>query len=292
MRLFLLIVFTAAVVPAALAQQRIFLYGSDETVVNKGFDTIAPYMDYYPSNNPSPNKTCVLICPGGGYTHLAWEKEGVLPAKFFNDNGVDAFVLKYRLNNAKQEGHRFPDQLNDASTAIRIIRSRAAEWKIDPAKTGVMGFSAGGHLASTLATILTKGDFGAADPLRRIDTRPAFAILIYPVITMDTSFAHRGSREMLLGKTPGTALVDALSTEKRVSAETPPVLLIHSDDDKTVPLLNSVVFYEAMKKNKVPGSLYVFDHGGHGFGMAPNDPVLNRWPALCIQWLQKQKMLP
>lgn len=291
MRTLLLVVFAIVMHGTVSAQQRIFLYGQDEPVVNKGFDTIAPYMDYYPSANPSAGKTCVLICPGGGYTNLAWEKEGVLPAKFFNENGVDAFVLKYRLNNNRQEGHRYPDQYNDVSTAIRIIRSRAAEWKIDPAKTGVMGFSAGGHLASTLATIRQKGDADAADPLKRIDTRPAFAILMYPVITMDTSFAHRGSRDMLLGKTPEPALVNALSTEKRVTAETPPVLLIHSDDDKIVPLLNSVVFYEAMKKNKVPGSLYVFDHGGHGFGMAASDPVLNRWPALCIQWLKKQGML-
>lgn len=270
------------------AQQRIFIYPSEDGIVNKGFDTTAPYMDYYPSSNTSASKTCVLICPGGGYTHLAWDKEGVLPAKFFNEKGIDAFVLRYRLNNAKQEGHRYPDQYNDVTTAIRIIRSRATEWNIDPAKTGVMGFSAGGHLASTAATILEKGDPAAADPLKRFDTRPSFAILLYPVITMDTAFAHRGSRDMLLGKTPSQQMADALSTEKRVTANTPPVLLIHSDDDKTVPLFNSVAFYEAAKKNKVPASLYVFDHGGHGYGMAVTDSVLNRWPALCIQWLQKQ----
>lgn len=287
MRFLLAVSFFIATQFTANSQQRIFLYHSEEGIVNKGFDTTAPYMDYYPSSNPSAKKTCVLICPGGGYTHLAWEKEGVLPAKFFNENGIDAFVLRYRLNNARQEGHRFPDQYNDVTTAIRIIRSRAEEWRIDGAKTGVMGFSAGGHLASTLTTILATGDPNATDPLKKFDTRPSFSILLYPVITMDTTFAHRGSRDMLLGKTPDPSMVNALSTEKRVSADTPPVLLIHSDDDKTVPLLNSVVFYEALKKNKVPTSLYVFDHGGHGYGMAPADPVLNRWPALCIQWLQK-----
>jgi acetyl esterase/lipase len=288
MRFLLIVLFFTAVQYTAKAQQRIFLYPSEEGIVNKGFDTIAPYMDYYPSTNPSLKKTCILICPGGGYTHLAWEKEGTLPAKFFNDSGIDVFVLKYRLNNAKQEGHRYPDQYNDIARAIRIVRSRADEFRIDADKTGVMGFSAGGHLASTLTTIFKPADLQAGDALERISTRPSFSILLYPVITMDTSFAHRGSRNMLLGTTPDEQLVNALSTEKRVTPQTPPVLLIHADDDKTVPLLNSVVFYEALKKNKVPASLYVFDHGGHGFGMAVADPVLNRWPALCIQWLQKQ----
>lgn len=284
----LIVLLLAAIQFTANAQQRFFLYPSEDGIVNKGYDTIAPYMDYYPSANPSLKKTCVLVCPGGGYTHLAWEKEGTLPAKFFNDNGIDVFVLKYRLNNPKQEGHRFPDQYNDVTTAIRIIRSKADEFHIDPDKTGVMGASAGGHLASMLTTIYKPVDANAANPLDKISTRPSFSILLYPVITMDTTFAHRGSRNMLLGPTPSESMVNDLSTDKRVTAQTPPVLLIHADDDKVVPLLNSVVFYEALKKNKVPASLYVFDHGGHGFGMAVADPILNRWPALCMQWLQKQ----
>jgi acetyl esterase/lipase len=288
MRFVLLILFFAALQYTATGQQRIFLYPSEEGIVNKGYDTIAPYMDYYPSANPSLKKTCILVCPGGGYTNLAWEKEGVLPAKFFADSGIDVFVLKYRLNNTKQLGHRFPDQYNDVTRAIRIIRSRSEEFHIDPDKTGVMGASAGGHLASMLTTIFKPVDPNSADPLERIKTRPSFSILLYPVITMDTTFAHRGSRNMLLGPTPDESMVNALSTDKRVTPETPPVLLIHADNDKVVPLLNSIVFYEALMKNKVPASLYVFDHGGHGFGMALADPVLNRWPALCIQWLQKQ----
>ena len=272
----------------ANAQERIFLYASSEGIIKKGFDTTAPFMDYYPSNNPSPAKTAVLICPGGGYSHLAWDKEGVKPARFFNDNGLDVFILHYRLNNLKEEGHRYPAQYNDVTTAIRMIRSKAAEWHIDPQKTGVMGFSAGGHLASTAATILQEGDPAATNPLSRIATRPSFAILIYPVITMDTMFAHRGSRERLLGKTPDEASVNALSTEKRVTAATPPVFLIHADDDKSVPPQNSILFYQALKKYKVPASLFIYDHGGHGFGMAAADPLLNQWPKLCVQWLQRQ----
>jgi acetyl esterase/lipase len=272
---------------AARSQQRIFIYPSEEGIVNKGFDTTAPYMDYYPSKNPSLKKTVVLICPGGGYQHLAWDKEGVKPALFFNENGIDAFVLRYRLNNAKQEGHRYPDQYNDVTTAIRIIRSKAEEWHIDPEKTGVMGFSAGGHLASTAATIQQKGDPSSTDPLKKVGTRPSFAILIYPVITMDTGFAHRGSRNMLLGNSPDEALVNALSTEKRVNATTPPIFLALADDDKTVVPQNSIAFYEALKKYKIPASLLIFDHGGHGFGMLPNDPVINQWPTLCLQWMQR-----
>lgn len=272
---------------AVLSQQRIFLYPSNEGIMRPGFDTVAPFMDYYPSGNTSGNKTAVLICPGGGYTHLAFEKEGILPAKFFNEHGIDAFVLNYRLNNTKQEGHRYPDQYNDASQAIRIIRSRAAEWHIDPAKTGVMGFSAGGHLASTLTTILQDGDVNASDPLLRIGTRPAFSMLIYPVITMDTSFAHKGSRNMLLGPAPDVALANALSTENRVSAATPPVFLVHSDDDKTVPVMNSIAFYTALKRYKVPSSMHIYDHGGHGFGMAPADPLLSQWPSLALEWLRR-----
>ena len=271
------------------SQERIFLYpASAEGITNKGFDTTAPFMDYYPSKNPSPGKTAVLICPGGSYTHLAWDKEGVLPAKFFNENGIDAFVLRYRLNNDKQEGHRYPAQYNDATRAMRIIRSRGKEWGIDPAKLGIMGFSAGGHLASTVTTMLIKGNPEAVDPLERWDTRPAFAILVYPVITMDTEFTHRMSREMLLGKNPDASTANAVSTEKRVSATTPPVMLLHADDDKAVPPQNSVVFYEALKKYAVPASMFIFDHGGHGFGMAVNDPVLSQWPKLCLQWMQKQ----
>ncbi|MEN9685264.1 MAG: hypothetical protein RLZZ28_1050 [Bacteroidota bacterium] len=289
MRKLLLVLLLMTAKQHSEAQERIFIYPSTrENIMNKGFDTVAPYIDYYPSSNPSKSKTAVLICPGGAYMHLSLDKEGSLPARMFNENGMDAFVLRYRLNNTRQEGHRYPDQYNDVTTAIRIIRSRAAEWGIDPEKTGVMGFSAGGHLASTAATMIQNADPTAKDPLLQYGTRPSFAILIYPVITMDTNFTHRVSRMMLLGKEPDEALAKALSTENRVSAATPPVFLVHADDDKAVVPQNSIAFYEALKKNKVPASLFIYDHGGHGFGMAPADPVLSQWPKQCVQWLQRQ----
>ncbi len=269
-------------------QERISLYPSTEGILNKGFDSVAPFIDYYPSKNPSLSKTAVLVCPGGGYSHLAWDKEGVKPALYFNENGIDAFVLRYRLNNTKQEGHRYPAQYNDATTAMRIIRSRAKEWGIDPGKLGIMGSSAGGHLAATVTTIFQKADPAATDSLLRFDSRPSFAILLYPVISMDTGFTHRGSHDMLLGKNADPDMELALSTEKRVTANTPPVLLLHADNDKVVPPMNSIVFYEAMKKQGIPGSLFIFDHGGHGFGMAAADPVLSQWPKLCIQWMSAQ----
>jgi acetyl esterase/lipase len=270
------------------SQQRIFLYPSEEGIVHKGFDTSAPFMDYFPAKNGAGSRTAVLICPGGSYMHLAWDKEGTVPARIFNDKGIDAFVLKYRLNNAKQEGHHYPAQYNDVTTALRIIRTRAAGWGIDPEKTGVMGFSAGGHLASTAGTILQKGNPDAANQFERTSTRPSFLILVYPVITMDDAFTHRGSREMVTGSThPDTSLLNALSTEKRVTTQTPPTLLIHADDDRAVPPQNSLWFYEALKKNQVPASLMIYDHGGHGFGTAPTDPVLSQWPQLCIQWMAR-----
>ena len=272
----------------APSQERIFLYpATTPGITIPGFDTTAPFMDYYPSKNTSTHKTAVVICPGGSYTHLAWDKEGVVPARIFNESGIDAFVLRYRLNNDKQEGHRYPDQYNDVTTAIRIIRSKQAAWGIDPLKLGVMGFSAGGHLASTAATILQKGNPNALNPLEKYDTRPSFAILVYPVITMDTSFAHKYSRQMLLGKKPDLQLEKALSTEERVTENTPPTLLIHADDDKAVVPKNSVAFYEALKKHGVPASLFIFDHGGHGFGTAPKDPALNQWPKMCIDWMAR-----
>ena len=288
MRLFIFTALLLFMLQKTKSQERIFIYPpSTAGILNPGFDTTAPFLDYYPSKNTSIHKTAVIICPGGSYTHLAWDKEGVVPAKILNESGIDAFVIRYRLNNAKQEGHRYPDQYNDITTAIRLIRSRAKNWGIDPEKLGVMGFSAGGHLASTAATILQKGFPEAQNPLERWDTRPSFAILVYPVISMDTSFAHKYSREMLLGKSPDPSLADALSTEKRVTGNTPPTLLIHADDDKGVPPLNSIVFYSALKKHNIPASIYIFDHGGHGFGTAPNDPLLNQWPKLAIDWMKR-----
>ena len=269
------------------AQQRILLYPNDKSAVIAGFDSLPPLMDYYPAKDGAAGRTAVLICPGGGYSHLAWDKEGVVPAKIFNEKGIDAFVLQYRLNNGKQEGHRFPDQYNDVTTALRMIKAKAASLGYSADKVGVMGFSAGGHLASMATTIYTAVNEKAKDSLQHFSSRPAFSILLYPVIYMDTVVAHRGSRTMLLGNSPSQQMVDSLSTQNRVTTQTPPVMLVLADDDKAVIPQNSVGFYQALKKNNIKSSLLIFDHGGHGFGTAPTDPVLSQWPKLCLEWMAR-----
>jgi len=272
-----------------MAQEKIFLYPSTEKVTIDGFekDTEPPFFYYFKASPDSANGSAILICPGGGYANLADQHEGNDIAKYFNNLGYDAFVLHYRLNNSQQQGHTYPAQYNDVTTAMRIIKSRAKDWKLDPDKIGVIGFSAGGHLASTLGTMLKSGDSKSKNVAERFSTRPAFMILIYPVISMSSRYAHQGSRENLLGKNPQTSLMDSLSTEKRVTAMTPPTFLVFSEDDNVVDAQNGIMFYQALKKEGVNSTLHIYDHGGHGYGMAPKDPVLNTWPWLCAQWLKR-----
>ncbi|MBY0347274.1 MAG: alpha/beta hydrolase fold domain-containing protein [Hydrotalea flava] len=261
------------------AQQRIYLYNNNETgIVNNGFDSVRPYMEYYRAIGSGSAKTAILICPGGAYTHLAWEKEGVLPAHFFNTHGIDVFVLHYRLNNEAQQGHRYPAQYNDANKALHYIDEHAATFGIRKDRIGVMGFSAGGHLAATISTL---------NPMNANTITPAFSILVYPVITMESPFVHAYSRKMLLGEHPAAqALMDSLSAEKNITAKTPPAILFHANDDTSVPVQNSLMYYEQLHAHHVRASLFIYDHGGHGFGMAQQDPWLNQWPNQVMGWLQ------
>lgn len=271
-----------------LAQQRFLLYPNDKNAVIAGFDSLPPFIDYYPAKNGASGRMAILICPGGGYGHLAWEKEGVVPAGIFNEAGVDAYVLRYRLNNAKQQGHRYPDQYNDVTTALRMIKAKATVLGYSADKVGIMGFSAGGHLASMATTMFTPQTTTSKDSLAKFSSRPAFSVLVYPVIDMsDTTVTHRGSRTNLLGNHPAKAFADSLSTQNRVTPQTPPVMLVLADDDKAVIPQNSVGFYQALKKNNVPSSMLIYDHGGHGFGTAPKDPVLSQWPKLTLAWIER-----
>jgi acetyl esterase/lipase len=267
------------------AQEKIFIYPSGAMVTHKDFDkdSIPPYLLYFKAPVDSADGAAILICPGGSYTMLSEKLEGTDVAKFYNAHGYSAFVLHYRLNNGKQQGHRFPDQYTDVTTAMKLIKSRAAEWRLDPSRLGILGFSAGGHLASMCATMESpaKGNSGPAS----FSSRPAFAILIYPVIALAGEAAHQYSREMLLGKNPDPARVDSLSTYRRVDERTPPTFLVYANDDKAVPPENGILFYQALRAHKVPASLHIYDHGGHGFGLAQNDPELNSWTGLSIQWL-------
>jgi acetyl esterase/lipase len=230
------------------------------------------------------NGTAVVIFPGGGYEHLSMQKEGSDVANWLAGNGITAFVVRYRLG----PRYHHPTMLNDAQRAIRTVRSRAAEWRIDPRRVGVIGFSAGGHLASTAGTHFDAGAESSADPIERASSRPDFMILMYPVITMrGDSITHRGSRENLLGPTPDAALVRLLSNELQITRDTPPTFLVHATDDKTVPVENSLMFYQGLRSAGVSAEMHIFEHGGHGFGLAPADPVLSGWTTMCENWMRR-----
>jgi acetyl esterase/lipase len=240
-----------------------------------------PALFLYPA--ASATGAGIVVCPGGGYGGLANDHEGEQVAQWLNSIGVNAYVLRYRLGSA---GYRHPVMQNDVNRAVRTVRARAAEWKNDPARIGVLGFSAGGHLASTAVTHWDEGKPDAQDPIDRVSSRPDWGVLIYPVITMTTPYTHGGSRKNLLGDAPSDDLVNLMSNEKQVNEKTPPCFLVHSVDDKAVPPENSLLFADALTKHKVPFGMVVLEKGGHGYGLGTKDPILNTWPALCAEWMR------
>ena len=229
----------------------------------------------------SGSGTAVVICPGGGYQNLSMDKEGYAVAKWLNGLGVSGFVLKYRLG----PRYHHPIELGDAQRAIRTVRSHAAEYGLQADRIGIMGFSAGGHLASTAGTHFDAGDASATDAIDRASSRPDFLVLCYPVISFGT-FAHVGSRRNLLGDNPDPKVVENLSNELQVTKDTPPTFLFHTTTDATVPVENSVMFYSALRKAGVPAELHIYERGPHGGGLAPTDPVLSTWPARLADWLK------
>ena len=229
----------------------------------------------------SGSGTAVVICPGGGYQNLSMDKEGYAVAKWLNGLGVSGFVLKYRLG----PRYHHPIELGDAQRAIRTVRSHAAEYGLQADRIGIMGFSAGGHLASTAGTHFDAGDASATDAIDRASSRPDFLVLCYPVISFGT-FAHVGSRRNLLGDNPDPKVVENLSNELQVTKDTPPTFLFHTTTDATVPVENSVMFYSALRKAGVPAELHIYERGPHGVGLAPTDPVLSTWPARLADWLK------
>src|SRR6266404_3181156 len=222
----------------------------------------------------------IIVCPGGGYTHLA-DHEGGPVAEWLNSLGVAAFVLKYRLGPRYQH----PAPLLDAARAIRLVRARATEWTLDPERIGILGFSAGGHLASTVGTHFDSGKPGAADVIERVSSKPNLMILIYPVITMRDK-THAGSKKNLLGDHPSAALVTLLSNDEQVTKETPPTFLVHTTTDPVVPVENSISFATALRKAGVPFELHLYERGPHGFGLGKKDPILSTWPDRCVDWLR------
>ncbi len=227
--------------------------------------------------------TAVLICPGGGYGALAFNHEGNDIARWLNDNGIAGIILKYRLPSDLIMKDKSVGPLQDAQEAMRTIRRNAKVWNIDPSKIGVIGFSAGGHLASTLSTHFNERVYEVKDD---ISARPDFSILMYPVITMDASFTHMGSRKNLIGENPSEETVRHFSNELQITEKTPPAFLVHSADDKAVPIKNSMTYYEALSKLNIPSELHVFQKGGHGYGLAVNRETQSAWPDLCLRWLK------
>jgi acetyl esterase/lipase len=239
--------------------------------------TLTPYI-----TKENPTGATVIVCPGGGYTRLA-DHEGRPVAEWLNSLGITAFVLKYRVG----PRYHHPAPLQDAARAVRTVRARAKEWNLDPNRIGILGFSAGGHVASTIGTHFDQGSANAADPIERVSSRPDRLILIYPVITM-REFTHAGSKRQLLGENPSNELVALLSNDEQVTKQTPPTFLVHTADDAGVPVENSLRFAEALRKAGVGFELHVYEHGPHGFGLGGNDPVLLSWPGRCADWLKLQ----
>ncbi len=241
-----------------------------------------PTLSIFIPKEVKPNQTAVVICPGGGYTHLAFEKEGTKVAEWFNSIGIAAFVLKYRMPTDLTMKNKSVGPLQDAQEAIRYVRQNAAKWNIDPNKIGILGFSAGGHLASTASTHYDDKVYESA---YKVSARPDFSLLIYPVISMENEITHKGSQTNLLGNNPSKGLIDSFSNEKKVTSKTPPTFLIHATDDTVVIPENSINYYLALKKNGVSAEMHVYEKGGHGFGLGVAD-TSKFWTRDCEEWLK------
>lgn len=246
-----------------------------------------PTLTVYPAPADRRTGTAVIICPGGAYRRLAIEHEGTATAQWLNGLGVSAFVLKYRL---VEYGH--PAPLQDVLRAVRLVRTYASRWNTDPGRIGVLGFSAGGHLASTAGVLFDAPEGRTGAELDGVSARPDFLVLIYPVIVTDGPYAHKGSVSSLLGKSPPADLIARLSTERQVTKDTPPTFLVHGGTDETVPPENSVLFYRALRKAGVPAEMHLYQTGPHGFGLQPDNGPISEWPTRCAEWLAARGMLP
>jgi acetyl esterase/lipase len=256
---------------------------STEGVISRFEKTTNPVIYIYLPPKDKATGAAVLICPGGGYGALAFAHEGNAIAKWLNDYGIAGIILKYRLPSDLIMKDKSIGPLQDAQEAMRIIRRNAAAWNINPSKVGVIGFSAGGHLASTLSTHYGEKVYDVADT---VSARPDFSLLIYPVITMDASFTHAGSRKNLIGDNPSEEAIKRFSNELQINEKTPPAFMVHSADDQVVPVKNSMVYYEQLVKYKIPSELHVFMKGGHGYGLGGSRDTQSSWPDLCIKWLK------
>jgi acetyl esterase/lipase len=260
---------------------------NEETIVNGVARNVTiPTLSVFLPENGTSNGTSVIICPGGGYGVLVIDREGYQIAKALNKRGITAFVLKYRLPDDKSSEDKSIVSLQDAQQAIKTVRERANEWKIDPQKIGIMGFSAGGHLASTAGTHF---EDSFIDNKPGTDLRPDFMILVYPVISFLEAQGHKGSRANLIGTSPATEKIKYFSSELQVKSNTPPAFLTHAGDDTVVPVSNSILFYEALHKNKISADLHIYSKGEHGY---PKTPAFEVWFGECLNWMKTNNFVP
>ena len=240
-----------------------------------------PTLTVYLPTKEKTNGTAVIVCPGGGYSHLAMGHEGIEVAERLNEMGIAAFILKYRLPSNETMVNKEIGPLQDAQRAIQVVRQRAGEWGVDTGHVGIMGFSAGGHLASTAGTHFNRVTIENKD---NISLRPDFMILLYPVISFSDSIGHRGSRDCLIGKNPSPSAILEYSNELQVTEQTPPAFIVQAEDDRTVPAANSLYFYEALLHKKVPAEMHVYPKGGHGFGLH-NKTTKDQWLDRLKNWM-------
>ncbi|WP_258105609.1 alpha/beta hydrolase [Marinoscillum sp. MHG1-6] len=256
-------------IPSAM-EERTVIEGS-----RKISQVVEPTIEVFIPESENTSKQAVLICPGGGYGRLAYDKEGTMVAQLLNEQGIVGVVLKYRLpeDESNKEPHLSP--LMDVKRGMELIRENAEQWGVDPQRVGVMGFSAGGHLASTLGTHFDESN------------RPDFMVLVYPVVTMKLDYTHMGSRLNLLGKSPTNENVEWYSNELQVKSNTPPTFITHSQDDRSVPVENTLQLYSALKAQNVPVEMHLYPYGGHGFGLASGKGRLSQWSEELIRWLKE-----
>jgi len=260
--------------------------GAERNEDGRTSNVSVPTMTVFRPAVDRPNGTAVIIAPGGGYVRLSTDREGEQYAAWLSTLGITSFVLKYRM---AEFGH--PAPLQDVLRAVRLVRQNAAQYRIQPDRIGVMGSSAGGHLAASAGTLFDHPLGRTGTTLDKVSARPDFLMLMYPVITMDAPAVHAGSRKALLGANPSAESLQLMSVEKQVTANTPPTLLIHTQEDQAVPVENSILFYQALTRAKVPAEMYLFEHGSHGMGMKAGLGTASNWPKRAEEWLKERGLL-
>lgn len=273
--------------PAVAQQAAIPLWPDGPPMSNGTGDGHEPDITPYAPAPYDANGVGIVVCPGGGYGGLALDHEGEQIGKWLNSHGIAAFVLRYR--HAPEYAHPVPRM--DVQRAIRIVRTRCEDWRVDSDKIGVLGFSAGGHLTATAVTQYGERDADPRDDIDKESARPDFGVLLYPVITMTDPYTHKGSRKNLLGNDPAEPMIELMSMENAVTEDTPPCFIVHTTEDQAVPVQNALKFYGALAKNGVACELHIFNKGRHGLGLGEKDTPFAEWPSLCMNWFRDQGLL-